>query len=781
LVSLSKRGELQPAGKPWPVRVRRPAGGASVSLLAAYAAALSLAPGANAKTPGEVHCYNGICHRVKTVDEMRLMVGSETEAVTSFYDIPERDRMNVGTITSSGEEFDADSDQHAASSLYPDGTELLVWNPKNGRAAHIRINDFGPFYLLRTIDVTRRVAEKLDFAKTGVARLRVIIIWAPQPEDARFSKRRVYPKVEGYLGRLDFDQLASLKNRLIATAPTRNGRPQVAVAANGPQPSASLQSLPAFARADASNALARRKADILNTPRIQVFANGSARLILPTGQIASLRPVGIIHASLSARAVAAATLPPAAVVTARDAGVAEAVVGLALETPTSQTQSLASAAPLNPERVVVAENTFTRPLFDAAANRAWAPSPLAWQQLLMALGLLSLAAAGWRTRVAFAGNSTSRTARQTARVRALQPNHKSANEPWPNVAEPQITAPVITDNIVALPQLPRRPAPARSMDDLRDAALAHMGRYELGLAEAEYRQLLSAREDAFGLTDPRTASAECQLADCLRDQGRYARAERHYLRALATMSAAVGDLHPATADILDEYALSLLKQGRAKDAQSQARQALAVRRHCAPQATRETAVSLSIVAETLRAQGQLMAADMEHRTAWSQFIAISGQDSLDAAASMTTLGVIQGELGHFAAAEELLNAGTRIIASAFGADHPATATGYALLSDLYRRAGALDVAAKMQRQALDIRERILGVRHPDTAESLLALALITTEQFRLEEARTVLDRALDALMASDRSQLGPQSRIRGLLVALSHHHETAPPIAMAAE
>jgi rare lipoprotein A (peptidoglycan hydrolase) len=167
--------------------------GASASVLAAYAAALSLSTPSLAKTPGEVHCYNGICHRVKAVEEMQVLVGTQTDAMTSYYDIPERDRMNVGTITSSGEEFDADSDQHAASSLYPDGTELLVWNPKNQKAAHIRVNDFGPFYMMRTIDVTRGVAEKLEFHKTGVAKLRVIVLWAPSREEARFRRHRVYP------------------------------------------------------------------------------------------------------------------------------------------------------------------------------------------------------------------------------------------------------------------------------------------------------------------------------------------------------------------------------------------------------------------------------------------------------------------------------------------------------------------------------------------------------------------------------------------------------------
>ena len=318
------------------------------------------------------------------------------------------------------------------------------------------------------------------------------------------------------------------------------------------------------------------------------------------------------------------------------------------------------------------------------------------------------------------------------------------------------------------------------MEEWRAQAVEHMERYELPLAEVAYRQLLAAREQKFGTQDPNTASAERQLADCLREQGRYASAEIHYRRAHAAMALAAGELHPATGDILDEYAVSLLKQGRGTDAEQIARQALTVRR-TAGLCSREHAMTCSILAETLRAQGRLSAAESEHRLAWSQFIAVSGQDSVESAASMTSIGTLLGELGQFGAAEELLNAGTRILSSACGPDHPATASGYAMLGNLYRLAGALEPASSMLTHALAIRERTIGERHPDTVENVLTLALIATEQKRIAEARRYLDRAQAALMGGERTHLGPQSRIRGLISALSHHHDTRAPLPLAAE
>ena len=745
----------------------RPSTTASSRMMAAYAAALSITAPSMAKTPGEVHCYNGICHRVKSVEEMQLLVGHEAEEITSFYDTAEHDRMNVGTITSSGEEFDADSDKHAASSLYPDGTELLIWNPKNRQAAHIRVNDFGPFYMLRTIDVTRGVAEKLEFTKSGVARLKVIVIWAPNPDAARFKRHRSYPDVEGYLGQLDYDQLTALQSRLIATGPKRNGDESAVVAVA--QPKFSLKALPAFAAATSGNERARIKAAIANVPLYALTAQ------TPSFVVANLKIGPNLAASSpyntfgSAMAIAAASSPTPSIVTARDSQVAVAVADLATRMTNAATTLSASVS-------VGTAPYATSAGYETVSARTWAPSTLLWQQLLLALGIMSVAGVSWRTRSSL--RQVPVRARHSAGL--AQATAAPATFVMPAVAEViQGPAPFQFDNVISLPLLPRRPV-TRSMDELRDEAAAHMENYAFAAAEADYRQLLAVRLDTLGAADPLTASAERALADCLREQGRFTIAERHYQRALNAMAAAVGDDHPATADVLDSYAVCLLKQGKGGEAERAARRALTVRRTYGTR-TREYAVTLSIIAEAARAQGDLAAAEADHRIAWSLFIAVSGQDSLDAAASMTSIGTILGDLGRFGAAEELLNAGTRILSSICGHEHPLSAMSYALLGDLYLQAGAYDAARTMHDHALTIREETLGPRHPDTIETLLALAMIATRQYRQEEAHTYIERGIDGLHPQERYALGPQSRIRSLLVALSQHHDTNVIIRIAAE
>lgn len=171
----------------------------TICLLALLAGVIPAAP-AWSKVPGAVHCYRKVCHRVKTLAETERLVGQTLFLRTSYYDDPKVDRFNVGVLTSSGERFDARNAARAASSIFPDGTELLIWNPRNGRAAHVRVNDFGPFHSNRTLDITRGLAERLGLIRSGVADLSVTVIAAPPAREPRYRAFRTYPQTKGYLG-----------------------------------------------------------------------------------------------------------------------------------------------------------------------------------------------------------------------------------------------------------------------------------------------------------------------------------------------------------------------------------------------------------------------------------------------------------------------------------------------------------------------------------------------------------------------------------------------------
>lgn len=163
-----------------------------------------------AKFPGSKHCYNDICHRVMTVGETQAAIGVVQLVKASHYDAPERDRYNPRLETSSGERFQADRADNAASPIFPDGTKLLVWNAATGMAAAIRINNAGPYFPGRDLDVSRALAERLGFAHAGVATLHITVIAAPSEEEARYRRGRNYPAMPGVLGQFGSLELARL-------------------------------------------------------------------------------------------------------------------------------------------------------------------------------------------------------------------------------------------------------------------------------------------------------------------------------------------------------------------------------------------------------------------------------------------------------------------------------------------------------------------------------------------------------------------------------------------
>ncbi|MAI47740.1 MAG: hypothetical protein CMB79_18190 [Filomicrobium sp.] len=99
------------------------------------------------KAPGKRHCYRGVCVKVLTVSQVQGLLGKTVRMTASHYGDPSVDPFNRGTFTSNGERFNANDPTRTASATLPDGTELLLRNPDTGAVSHVRVNDFGPFWV----------------------------------------------------------------------------------------------------------------------------------------------------------------------------------------------------------------------------------------------------------------------------------------------------------------------------------------------------------------------------------------------------------------------------------------------------------------------------------------------------------------------------------------------------------------------------------------------------------------------------------------------------------
>lgn len=178
--------------------VRRPL--AALIAAALPFAAVAVAPNAaEAKTPGHKYCFYKTCHRVKTLAETAALVGSDMTLVASHYDDCRRDRYNPCGLTSSGERFRPNVADNAASPILPDGTIALVWSAASKEAIVIRINNAGPYWGDRKLDLSRAAAKRLGIGGVGKVKLR--ILKAPTAEEARYQKNRTYEPVPGPIGR----------------------------------------------------------------------------------------------------------------------------------------------------------------------------------------------------------------------------------------------------------------------------------------------------------------------------------------------------------------------------------------------------------------------------------------------------------------------------------------------------------------------------------------------------------------------------------------------------
>ncbi len=172
---------------------------------------------AAAKAPGRRHCHGDVCHRVLTLAQTAAETGKVRQLYASHYDDCRRDRYNPCGLTSSGEVFRPDAPDNAASAIHPDGTILLLHNPETDMAAVVRVNNFGPFWGNRKLDVSRATAHKLGFGRRGVAKLDVMVVYTPTVEETRYKRRRRYEPVAGYLG-----HMTSIEHAFLAFADARD-------------------------------------------------------------------------------------------------------------------------------------------------------------------------------------------------------------------------------------------------------------------------------------------------------------------------------------------------------------------------------------------------------------------------------------------------------------------------------------------------------------------------------------------------------------------------------
>ena len=104
----------------------------------------------------------------------KLSVGEEKDILASWYG-----EYFHGRLTALGEVYDMNG-YTAAHKTYPLGTILKVTNPKNGISLKVRINDRGPFWGERELDLSKGSATFLRTKEKGVAPVHIEVVFVPK-------------------------------------------------------------------------------------------------------------------------------------------------------------------------------------------------------------------------------------------------------------------------------------------------------------------------------------------------------------------------------------------------------------------------------------------------------------------------------------------------------------------------------------------------------------------------------------------------------------------------
>jgi rare lipoprotein A len=86
-----------------------------------------------------------------------------------------------GKKTANGEIY-SQKKMTAACNALPLGTWIRVTNLRNGKSVVVKTNDRLHTRMKRVVDLSREAADKLDFVKSGLTRVRVEVIGKKKPE-----------------------------------------------------------------------------------------------------------------------------------------------------------------------------------------------------------------------------------------------------------------------------------------------------------------------------------------------------------------------------------------------------------------------------------------------------------------------------------------------------------------------------------------------------------------------------------------------------------------------
>lgn len=110
--------------------------------------------------------------RRTTVSKPKILYGTASFYANSFN----------GKKTANGEIY-SQKKMTAACNVLPLGTWIRVTNLRNGRSVIVKTNDRLHARMKRVVDLSRTAAEKLNYVRSGLTRVKVEVLGKKKPEE----------------------------------------------------------------------------------------------------------------------------------------------------------------------------------------------------------------------------------------------------------------------------------------------------------------------------------------------------------------------------------------------------------------------------------------------------------------------------------------------------------------------------------------------------------------------------------------------------------------------
>ncbi len=267
-------------------------------------------------------------------------------------------------------------------------------------------------------------------------------------------------------------------------------------------------------------------------------------------------------------------------------------------------------------------------------------------------------------------------------------------------------------------------------------------------AEEMLARVLAARRRIGGPDDRGALPVLANLAAVRAEQGRYAAAESLYREGIALDRRLLGPENPQTLSLLNDLAVVYHREDKLAAAEALDREVLDLRRRTLGPEHPATLQSMNNLAGVYRYEGRPAEAEPLMAQVFETDRRIAGPEHPETLIAMVNLGIIQRDAGRYPQAERLLLQAVELRRRVSGPEHPHTSMTEAALVSVYKAEGRFAEAAALSRQVLATRLKILGPNHLDTLWGQSDLGDILLLDHRPEEARTVLQSALEHSLAA---------------------------------